>query len=470
MKTMQDALGWHGREISYMPYYFECRIGSSRASLHYSATLTSCRQSLLTRADKKGKKTNRVMIGADSDMDQDSELVDDSIVNVITPDVNSKALAKPIVPDYFPELLCLPISGRPLFPRFLKPVQIKNQEVCRAIINLKKRGQPYLGAFLTTKEDNEGDKVGSLEEIHKIGVFSQIQQIIPSENTTTVLLLPHRRIRVTKIVKTDPVSIVKVDNLKDEPYNKDNPIIKAISQELIATLKDIAKLSPIMREQINMMSLLSQITNVFEDPSQLADFCAGLVGGNSLELQDILESLIVEERLRKTLELLKKELVNVRLQYEIGKEVEDKINKRQREYYLMEQLKNIKKELGLEKDDKEALISKFREKAEHLQMPEQAKRVFDEELSKLSHLETASAEFNVTRNYLDWITQIPWGIYTEENFDIEKAALILDQDHYGLKDVKERILEFIAVGKLRGTVQGKILCFVGPPGKLFLSS
>lgn len=438
---------------------------------HSSSLISTCRQTLLTRTDRKNKKTNRMSKEAatdneSSDKDENGELSEDSIVDAIIPDeAHPKALTKPTTPDYFPELLCLPIAGRPLFPRFLKPVQIRDQEVSRAIINLKKRGQPYLGAFLSKDENSEGDKVGNLDEIYKIGVLAQIQQVIPGENTSTILLLPHRRIQATKLNKSEPFSTVKVDNLKDEPYNKENPIIKAISQELIATLKDIAKLSPIMREQINMMSLLSQITNVFEDPSQLADFCAGLVGGNPKELQDILESLDVEDRLRKTLELLKKELVNVRLQHEIGKEVEDKINKRQREYYLMEQLKNIKKELGLEKDDKEALISKFRERTTHLQMPDQAKRVFDEELAKLSHLETASAEFNVTRNYLDWITQIPWGVHTEENFDINKAADILEEDHYGLSDVKERILEFIAVGKLRGTVQGKILCLVGPPGK-----
>jgi Lon-like ATP-dependent protease len=450
-----------------LSYFLECIRESSRPF----TVLTANKDLFLTRSEKKVKKGTKLF--KEDDDSKDPLEIDDStsdnssssMIDAIIPDNHSRELTKPSVPDYFPELICLPISGRPLFARFLKPVQVKDQEVYRAIINLKKRGQPYLGAFLSREEHNEKDKIVDLDEIHRVGVLSQIQQVIPSENTATILLLPHRRIRATKIIKTDPVTIVKVENLKDEPYNKENPVIKAISQELIATLKDIAKLSPIMREQINMMSFLSQMTTVFEDPSQLADFCAGLVGGNPLELQDILECLFVEDRLRKTLELLKKELVNVRLQYEIGKEVEEKINKRQREYYLMEQLKNIKKELGMEKDDKETLIGKFKEKAQSLQMTEQAKKVFDEEIGKLSHLETASAEFNVTRNYLDWITQIPWGIFTKENFDIHKAEVILDEDHYGLKDVKERILEFIAVGSLRGTVQGKILCLVGPPGK-----
>ena len=130
----------------------------------------------------------------------------------------------------------------------------------------------------------------------------------------------------------------------------------------------------------------------------------------------------------------------------------------------MEQLKGIKKELGLESDGKDKMVEKFKEKAATLNMPEAVSKVFDEEISKLQHLEPAASEFNVTRNYLDWLTQIPWGRHSEENFDIPHAVQVLDEDHYGLKDVKDRILEFLAVGKLRGTVEGKILCFVGPPG------
>ncbi|KAI7431547.1 ATP-dependent protease La, partial [Hortaea werneckii] len=138
--------------------------------------------------------------------------------------------------------------------------------------------------------------------------------------------------------------------------------------------------------------------------------------------------------------------------------------KRQREYWLMEQMKGIRRELGLETDGKDKLVESFKEKANKLAMPEQVKKVFDEEVNKLAHLEPAASEFNVTRNYLDWLTQIPWGQRSAENFGIQNARTVLDEDHHGLKDVKDRILEFIAVGKLRGTVEGKILCMVGPPG------
>ncbi|CAN1161609.1 Lon protease homolog 1, mitochondrial [Linum perenne] len=155
-----------------------------------------------------------------------------------------------------------------------------------------------------------------------------------------------------------------------------------------------------------------------------------------------------------------------KIQESIAKAIEEKISGEQRRYLLNEQLKAIKKELGLETDDKTALSSKFRERIEGKEekIPANVLQVIQEELTKLQLLEASSSEFNVTRNYLDWLTVLPWGNYSDENFDVLRAQKILDEDHYGLSDVKERILEFIAVGKLRGTAQGKIICLSGPPG------
>ena len=203
---------------------------------------------------------------------------------------------------------------------------------------------------------------------------------------------------------------------------------------------------------------------VFEDPAKLADFVTVLSGGEAEELQDVLECVDVEERLRKALELLKKELVTAQLQHSISRDVETKLTQKQREYFLNEQLKVIKKELGLEADTKDKLMETFRERTAKLTLPAAVQRVWEEEAGKLQVLEPNGSEFNVTRNYLDWLTQLPWGLTSRENLDYEHAAAILDEDHYGLEEVKNRILEFIAVGKLKGNVQGKILCLVGPPG------
>lgn len=255
-----------------------------------------------------------------------------------------------------------------------------------------------------------------------------------------------------------------MDNFVEPEFSKKSPYIRAVTSEIVSVFKEIASLNPLFRDQIASFSMSQSAGNVFDEPSKLADFAAAVSAGEASELQDVLETLPVEERLQKSLVVLKKELMNAQLQNKISKDVESKIAKRQREYYLMEQLKGIKKELGLESDGKDKLVEGFKEKAAKLAMPVAVKKVFDEEITKLAHLEPAASEFNVTRNYLDWITQIPWGRRSRENYNIPHATTVLDEDHYGLKDVKDRILEFVAVGKLRGTVEGKILCLSGPPG------
>ncbi|KAI9658487.1 MAG: ATP-dependent Lon protease pim1 [Alyxoria varia] len=265
-------------------------------------------------------------------------------------------------------------------------------------------------------------------------------------------------------LKKYPVSLVNVDNLAELPWDKKNTTVRALTSEIVNVFREIASLSSLFRDQISTFSMSQSVGNVTEDAGKLADFAAAVSSGDTQEMQDVLEALNIEERLSKSLVVLKKELMNAQLQSKISRDVENKIQKRQREYWLMEQRKAINKELGIESDGKDKLVEKFKEKATKLAMPEAVKKVFDEEISKLATLEPAASEFNVTRNYLDWLTQIPWGQRSAENFGIKNARTVLDEDHHGLKDVKDRILEFIAVGKLRGTVEGKILCFVGPPG------
>jgi ATP-dependent Lon protease len=268
----------------------------------------------------------------------------------------------------------------------------------------------------------------------------------------------------TSFLRKYPVSLVSVENLVEEPHDPKSPIVRAVTNEIVNVFKEVAGLNSLFRDQISTFSMSQSAGNVMQEPAKLADFAAAVSAGEVSELQDVLETLNVEDRLQKALVVLKKELMNAQLQSKISKDVESKIQKRQREYWLMEQMKGIRRELGIESDGKDKLVEKFREKASRLAMPEAVKKVFDEEINKLAHLEPAASEFNVTRNYLDWLTQIPWGQRSAENFEIKNAMTVLDEDHYGLKDVKDRILEFIAVGKLRGTVEGKILCFVGPPG------
>ncbi|PVF94417.1 ATP-dependent protease La [Serendipita vermifera] len=425
----------------------------------------------------------------------------------------SSAISKLSVPEVYPQLLALPIARRPLFPGFYKAVVVRDPAVVAAMKDMLARGQPYLGAFLLKAGEGDSDTITDINSVHKVGVFAQITSVFPAngskddkDGSLTVVLYPHRRIKITELlparnkenvstVQVDEVelkeeaqeaesvtpspssfslqtqflhdhavSIVNVENLIAQPFDKNNHYIRAVMSEIVSVFKDIAQMNPLFRDQITAFSASQLAASVFEEPEKLADFAAAVSTGEIGELQDVLESLVVEDRLQKALVVLKKELINAQLQSKISRDVDTKIAKRQREYYLMEQMKMIKKELGMESDGKDKLIEKFKERANALRMPEVARKVFDEELNKLVHLEPAASEFNVTRNYLDWLTQIPWGQHTPENFSIQNATTILNEDHYGLKDIKDRILEFLAVGKLRGTVEGKIICFVGPPG------
>jgi Lon-like ATP-dependent protease len=316
------------------------------------------------------------------------------------------------------------------------------------------------------KQTGEGES--KIHKVHEIQQEARDTGIVPDTNdanTDGPAKTPAHAVSYqTSFLQDYAVSLVNVSNLESEEYKKDDGLIKAVKAELIAVFKDIALLNPLFRDQIANFSISQGAGNVFEEPDKLADFAAAVSSGEVGELQSVLETLNIGERLQKALLVLKKELMNAQLQNKISKDVEQKIQKRQREYFLTEQLRGIKKELGIESDGKDKMVEKFKEKAATLKMPEQVRKVFDEELNKLQTLEPAASEFNVTRGYLEWLTNIPWGVHSPENYSIANAVDVLDQDHYGLKDVKDRILEFLAVGKLKGTVQGKIICLVGPPG------
>jgi Lon-like ATP-dependent protease len=456
-----------------------------------------------------------------------------------------KELARPQVPDVYPQVLAIPIAQRPLFPGFYKAITIRDPHVISAVQELLKRGQSYVGAFLLKDPNSGQDVINHPDEVYDVGTFCQVTGAFPAghgdDKALQAVLYPHRRIKLSELIPPNknspivptpsdapvevkptsevaasevakveetptptqadekkgdvvasfeeasaskekeqdqsqavvqpndflrewPVSLVKVDNLADEPFEKKSPIIRALVSEIVNTCKEIGNVNHLFRDHISAFAMSQSAANIADEPAKLADFAAAVSGGDMEEAQSVLNALNIEQRLSKALELIKKEQMNAALSSKITKDVESKIQKRQREYWLMEQMKGIRRELGLESDGKDKLVEKFKEKATKLAMPDVVKKVFDEEVNKLAHLEPAASEFNVTRNYLDWLTQIPWGQRSAENFGIRNAKDVLDADHHGLKDVKDRILEFIAVGKLRGTVEGKILCMVGPPG------
>jgi len=264
------------------------------------------------------------------------------------------------------------------------------------------------------------------------------------------------------LVQQSPqVLMVQVENVVHDKFVM-NEEVKALTQEIIKTIRDILALNPLYRESIQQM--LHQGQRVVDNPVYLADLGAALTAAEPADLQEVINEINIPKRLVLTLSLLKKDLELTHLQQKIGREVEEKVKAQHRKYMLQEQLKVIKKELGLEKDDKDAIDEKFRARLKDKIVPDAIKETIDEELNKLGFLDNHSSEFNVTRNYLDWLTSLPWGVSSVENLELDRAGQVLDEDHYGMEDVKKRILEFIAVSELKKSTQGKILCFYGPPG------
>jgi len=398
-------------------------------------------------------------------------------------DPSQGALAQVLVPDVFPEVPILPVHRNPVFPRFVKMMEITDKDLIELIRVKSRLAQPYAGAFLKKEDGSEAETITSLDDIYQVGAFVQITELYDMGDKMRMVVLGHRRIRITDaleyssnvegnedaVVETEPpipqkkkpILMAKVENVLHEPF-KLTEEVKALAAEVIKTIRDIIALNPLYKEFL--AQLIEGGRRVADNPVHLADFGASLTSAETTQLQEVFEETKIPVRLRLTLELLKKELAVCQLQQQLGKEVEEKVNKQQKKFLLQEQLKIIKRELGLEKEDKDAVGEKFQARIKDLIVPSHAEEVIEEELSKLAFLDTHSSEFNVTRNYLDWLTSIPWGIHSKENFDISQARQVLDDDHYGLQDIKDRILEFIAVSQLNASVQGKILCFTGPPG------
>lgn len=361
--------------------------------------------------------------------------------------------------SYPDSLYVLPLNRRPFFPGMAAPVVIEPGAYYEVLKIVAKTDHKCLGLFLTHKEDANIYKIG-MDDVHKVGVVARILRIIPIEQGgAQVVLNMEKRVVIEKPVRNKYL-LAKVKYHDDTPLEHLSKELKAYSISIITTIKELLKLNPLFKEELQIFLGHSDFT----EPGRLADFAVALTTATREELQEVLETFDIQDRIDKALMLLKKELDISKLQSSINQRIEATISKTQREFFLREQLKAIKKELGMEKDDKTLDAEKFEERLKNRTVPEVIQKVIREELDKLSSLEMQSAEYGVCRNYLDWLTIVPWGIYSKETHDLKKAEKILEQDHYGLKDIKERILEFIGVGKLTGGVKGSIICLVGPPG------
>ncbi|MBJ6751672.1 endopeptidase La [Geomonas anaerohicana] len=380
-------------------------------------------------------------------------------VEIVEAEVNGKehggglVLASEVLPLGLP---IIPLRPRPAFPNMLVPMVLNDPNQVQAIKRAMETPGQAIGLVLV----KDPDKPDGADNLHKVGVAGKIVKMMHLDDQSAQFLLNTlERFTMVELHDHDGALFAGV-NYQFGTELSVNPELKAYSMAVVSTLKELVQINPLYSEEIKMFLGRSSI----DDPGKLADFAASLTSADGQDLQRVLELFDVRKRIDLVLTLLKKELEVSRLQTKITKQIEEKISQQQREFFLREQLKAIKKELGLEKEGKAAEAEKFEERLKHLKLNDEAQRVVAEELEKFKLLEPASPEYHVTRNYLDWLTILPWGKYSKDSFNVDRARKILDRDHHGLNDVKDRITEFVAVGKMKGDISGSILCLVGPPG------
>uniref|UniRef100_A0A060T362 Lon protease homolog n=1 Tax=Blastobotrys adeninivorans TaxID=409370 RepID=A0A060T362_BLAAD len=407
---------------------------------------------------------------------------------------------RPASPNNKKQVLTLLLQDRPAIPGYHRACRVTDPELVYALrrIFYENLEDQCIAVFLRRPGMTEkGTEVmRNVDDAYPIGAYCRIGGIFTryedNQGGCTITLLPLSRVRIGDLVDpttpgkegavSESLDVTSFDTAAEndifslnvpwmqglrvvdhEPYDVQNQEVQALCAEIIEVMRQLSSMSSTFREQIASFAMISLKPNneSSSDPAALADFAAAMCEG-TVEIQDILETLNIKERLEKSLVLLRKELMQVSLQDKFKKNVEVKLQNRYKKVYLEEKMNEIKKELGT--DTKEKSTNVFRERMSKLTVPEHVQKAFEEEMTRLESTDPSSIEHSMTRNYVDWLTQMPWGKFSDDKYDILEARRILDRDHYGLKDVKDRILEFIATARLSGTVAGKIICFVGPPG------
>ncbi len=364
-------------------------------------------------------------------------------------DANVLAQAGTVLPTTLP---VVHLNNAPVFPGLVAPIILPPGPLVKAVeIAMSQTGHV---ALIMAKS---GSKTPSIKDLYSIGVTAKIlKKINMSDGGTSVLLQGVKRFRVVQFIKDAPFIVAKVDNLEDIVV-KDIEL-DALSRSVRGIVKSLSQTSPLFSEDLRLAMI-----NV-PTLGMMADLITFTIGLEPELAQKYLEVLDVKERFRLLLGYLKKEQEVSELQSKITKEVNEKISAMQREYFLKEQLKVIKKELGYEQDEKSLDINKLKEKLKDSGISEEGASVVKEELEKLAMIPEASPEYSVTRNYIDWLVSLPWNKLSKDSLDISKARSVLDKYHYGLDKVKDRILEYLAVRRLNEKYEGNILLFLGPPG------
>jgi ATP-dependent Lon protease len=350
------------------------------------------------------------------------------------------------------EVGVLPLRDTVTFPDMMIPLNI-GQPRSVELINDALRGERTI-AMVASRDTQE--ETPSPEQLYDVGVLGVVARMIRvPDGTLRVLIQGSQRIRVDRWVRTEPYLVAEIEELPD--IVNPSPELTALMRNVQQTFTDIIEQVPYLPEELQVM-----VSNV-DEPSVLAHLIAGALRIPAEEKQALLEEIDVSKRLRRLSEILARELEVVAIGSKIQSQVQSELDKGQREFFLRQQLKAIQEELG-ETDEVQAEIAELRTQLEGIELPEVVGKQVDRELSRLERLQPAMAEYGVIRAYLEWIAALPWDKQTEDNLDLAHAREVLDTDHYDIEQVKDRILEFLAVRRLKPDARGSILCFVGPPG------
>ena len=357
-------------------------------------------------------------------------------------------------------LYIIPIHNRPFFPAQVLPVIVDADPWADTLRLVAKTDHHNLALFFIDEQPTESGYLDVSSQLPEHGTLVRIHHATQEEGKVQFIAQGLARVRVRGWIECNrPPYLAEVEY--PESTNDTSDEVRAYGMALINGIKELLPLNPLYSEELkNYLNRFSP-----NEPSPLTDFAAALTSSTpGKELQEVLDTVPVLQRMQRVLPLLRKEVEVARLQQELSAEVNRTVGERQREFFLREQLKVIQRELGISKDDRSADADEFRSRLKGKTLPEQAQKRIDEELAKLAILEIGSPEYAVTRNYLDWATAIPWSLYGEDQLNLKRARKILDAHHSGLDDVKDRIIEFLAVGAYKGSVDGSIVLLVGPPG------
>ena len=362
-------------------------------------------------------------------------------------DIND--LDKILIPE---ELPVLPLRDVVIYPSMVSPLIIARTKSIR-LIDEAMAGDQIIGLIAQKSADIDNPKISDL---YKMGTAANIVKMLKfPDGSLRILIQGLMRFKVTRFIKKQPFYRAQINVVSDT--HEDSVEVEAFSRNIINQFQKIITLVPNLPDELQIAVMNMKY------PGKLADLLASNLNLSLLEKQNVLELLNVEKRLKQLTILINRELQVLEMGSKIQTKVQTEIGKNHREYYLREQLKAIHLELG-EGDERINEINELKKKVKAVNMTKRAEEEAFRELDRLSKMPPGAAEYTVSRTYIDWLIHLPWSKYTKDNLDIDVAQKILDKDHYNLKKVKERILEYLAVRKLKDDMKGPILCFVGPPG------